>query len=693
MHSQIKSNKTGNCSICGMPLEPFVVREKGSYFQKIEKLKWRLWLSSLLTIPVIFLHLFPTGVEEYFSLKWISFFELILASIVVWVAGWPLMIKWWHSLQQRDFNKYTLIGFGILIAYLYSFVRSFLPVISLENIQQNFLYDLYFEPSAVITTLVLAGQFIELKAVQKTYSEIHSLTDLTPRLAHLVLPNGEERKIALEDVKKSDYLRVKPGERVPVDGRVKEGQSWINESMITGEVIPIYKRPKDKVFGGTLNGNSAFILTAEKIGGETLISQITQLIKDARLSKSPMQKITENIVKIFIPLVLAIAFFTGLIWLLLGYSIDVAVSHVIAVLIIASPSALALAIPMSMGVGIGVGVGQGILIKDCEALENLEKITTLVIDKAGTLTEGKPLLTKIFARFPYSEPEVLKLAASVETHCNHPIAQAIVSGAKLKQLSLLQTTNFQCIEGKGVIAYVDGSRIGVGNAKLLKELGIETDALDSEALKWQKDGQTVVFVALEFRAIGLLSVSDSLKFNAERAVHQLHAENLRLVMATGDTKEAAVAVGKRLHIDEVEADVLPQNKMALVQKLQRQGQNVAMAGDAESDAPALSQANVGIAMGLCTEHSINPFGISLLKSDLNGVVRAFNLSKAIMHNAKQNLLMAGIYNLIAIPLAAGVLNHLIGKDLTPVVACIAMTLSIVAVIGNALRLRYLKLFD
>lgn len=692
MHPEVTYSNPGICPVCGISLEPLLT-SKSQDNKEIATLKWRLALAVFFTLPMVLVQLFPSSIETYISKNEWVLIEFLFTTIVVWVAGWPLMAKGIQSYFSFKLNMFSLIALGVLIAYGFSLFKIFWFYIFQENIQDPFLNGLYFGPSAVITTLVLIGQLLEALALKKTEEQIESLVHLSPQVAHLIIHVGEERKIAVEDVRKGDLLRVKPGEVIPVDGEIKESQSWVNESMITGEAIPVFKRTGSIVLAGTLNGNSSFIMIANKLGSETLLASIIQLLATSRLTKAHLQTVADKIAALLIPLVLVIALFTGLIWILTGASLSVGISHAIAVLIIACPCALGLATPMSMVVGMGLGASQGILIKDAEALEQMEKVTTLIIDKAGTLTEGKPMLTKIFARFPFSELEVLKFASSVEQFSSHPLAQSIVMGAKLKQIPLLNASYFQSIEGKGVIADVEGTRVAAGNAQLLIDLSIDPSSLLPQALQWQKEGLTVSFIALEYRAIGLIAVADPIKFTAERAIQQLRRENIRIIMATGDSTEAALAVAKRLKIDEVHANALPQDKMALVHSLQKQGESIAMVGDGVNDAPALAQANVGIAMSLGPDVAIYNSGITLIKGDLCGVVRARILSKITMQNVRQNLLFAFVYNLIAIPLAAGVFYHYLHWSLTPIIASLAMMLSSLAVIGNSLRLKGHILYD
>lgn len=648
-------------------------------------LQWQFWMSAILTLLLIILQLTPLflPIEEFH----IALLEFFLTTILLFVPARDLLWNGVKTFYSWNLNMFSLISMGVLVAYGYSTLQLFFPI----DPAGYALEKLYFEPSAVIVTLVLLGQYLESKAIQKTADQIEGLIKLAPKMANLVQKDGSLLPIAVDDVKKGDFLRIKPGEKVPVDGKISEGQSWVDESMITGEAIPVYKHEGDPVIGGTLNGNRTFVMEAEKVGLETLLSEMIKMVEIARSTKAPIQKLADQIAKIFTPIVFIIALFTLMGWLAAGFTLSTAISHTVAVLIIACPCALGLATPLSMVVGIGLGAKSGILIKDAGSLQLMEKVSTLVIDKTGTLTEGKPMLTKIYAKYPYTENEVLKLAASVEAMSEHPLAQAVVTGAKLKLLQLWQVTDFQSVEGKGVIAFVDGLRVVIGNVKLLEESEIDPSSLKQQAEKWQKEGQTVFYIGTGFQPIGLLAVSDPLKFTSERAIQLLHEDGLRMIMATGDSKESAATVGEKVQIDEIEAEVLPQGKVDLIKHLQQSGVLVCMAGDGVNDAPALAQADVGIAMGTGTDAAIHSGSITLLKGSLLGVVRVRLLSKKTMRNVRQNLFFAFIYNILAIPLATGIFEPFFNLSLTPVIASVAMTLSSLSVIGNALLLRKAKL--
>lgn len=690
MHNDVTSSSLGECPICGISLEPLGINKSLGEDDNFG-LKWRAALACFLTFPAVILHLFPTKMETIFFLPLLFVLDFLIATIVMLIAGWPILVKGIQSFMTGRLNMFSLVAPAVLIAYFYSvfkFLSNYLFNTSLSEM------DTYFEPSAVITTLVLLGQYVEAQAIKKTTRQIENLTMLAPYAANLLLPNGDVRKITTEDIKRGDLIRVGPGEKIPVDGDIKEGQSWVNEANITGETLPVFMRPDSRVLAGTLNGNSAFTMVAKKVGDETVLAGMIQLLASARLSRTLIQKNSDRITSYFIPSVLLIALFTGLFWTFFGPGLSEGIMHAISVLIIASPSALLIAAPLSFAVGMGLGASRGILVKETSALENMEKVTTLILDKTGTLTEGKPMLTKIFARFPFSENEVLKFASSIEKFSDHPVAQSIVAGSRLKQIHLLpNATNFQNIEGKGVIADVEGSRVAVGNSGLLLDLSIDPSALSAQAIQWQKEGLTVSFVALESRAIGLIAVADPIKFTAERAIQQLKREKIKIVMATGEAKEAATAVAKRLNIDEVYSDCLPQDKMSIVQNLQSKGEIVAMAGDGVNDAPAIDQADVGIALSSEIDPSLYNSGITLMKGDLCGVVRARILSKLTVKTAKENLFFALVYNVIAIPLAVGAFHFLFPLHLTPIIACIAMILSSLAIIANSLRLNGHILYD
>lgn len=677
------------CEICEKPPLSQI-----NELEEPQTLLWRFWLASIIAIPEIFLHLFPLGVEQYVSIDWMPFFEMLLTTLIVWVIGWPIIYKMFRSIFLQKLNRFSLIGAAILTAYFYSLLRMFLPYIEHIEISQESLYDLYFEPSAVITTLVILGLFLEARMIQKTSKILYDLLANVPRFGTVVLPNGGERKIAFDDIKRGDVLKIKPEEKIPIDGIVKEGHAWVNEAIITGESLPVFKRMNNRVLGGSLNGNRILFIIADRTGKEMQLMQMIQISASAYISTSK-QNIAEKFSQWLIPAVFLIAILTCIFWWISGFTLSVGISHAVAVLIIACPSALNLAIPLSMIVGMEIALKYGILIKDPSVFTCLAKATTLVVDKTGTLTEGKPLLTHIVAQFPFTEKEVLQLGASVEALSEHPVAQAIVSGAKLQQIALLSSLDFQNINGKGVIAHIDDSRVVVGNTKLLEELKIDPTFLVPQAEKWQKEGLTVVFVAIESRVIGLLAVADPIKFNAERAIQRLHQERLRIVMATGESKLAACAVGKKLHIDEVVADMLPQDKLFFIQKLQKEGHFVAVVGNNADDDPSMAQADVGIAMGggSSLDLSAHTASITLLKGSLRGVVRSRILCQATMKNIRQNLTLTLIYNLLAIPIAAGVLYPFFGFNLTPIIACVAMTLSSLFIIANSLRLQKIKLFE
>ena len=690
MHHDVTSSNIGECPICGISLEPIDVH-KPLGKEENTGLKWRVALACFLTFPSLILHIFPAKFVTSFSFTFLNVFDFLIASIVVLFAGWPLLFKGVQSFAKGRLNMFSLIAPAVLIAYFYSavrFVSSYLFNTALTEI------DIYFEPSAVMTTLVLIGQFLEAHALKKTSKEIESLSEMAPFAVNLLLSSGDVRKITTEDIKKGDLIRVGPGEKIPVDGDVKEGQSWVNEAKITGETLPVFMRPGSQVLAGTVNGNSSFTMIAKMVGDETVLAKMIKLLATSCLSRTSIQKKVDYMTCYFISTVLVIAFLTAIIWTFFGPGLSAGIMHGISVLIIASPSALMLSAPLSFVVGIGFGANRGILVKEAASLENMEKTTTLILDKTGTLTDGKPMLTKVFASFPFSENEVLKFAASIENLSDHPVAQSIVAGSKLKQIHLFPNTkNFQSIEGKGVIAEVDGSKVAVGNAGLLVDLSINPSPLIPQAIEWQKEGLTVSFVGLESRPIGLIAVADPIKFTAERAIHQLKRENIKIVIASGDAREVVSAVAKRLNIDEIYSDCLPQDKMAIVQNLQSKGEIVAMAGEGLSDAQGIAQANVGIAMSSGIDPLTENAGITLIKGDLCGIVRARMLSNLTVKTAKENLFLALVYNAIAIPFAAGIFYFLFPINLTPVIACIAMTMSSLVIIANSLKINYHTLYD
>jgi P-type Cu+ transporter len=693
MHPEIVRDAPGFCPICGMALEPRVATGEEENAELLD-MKRRFWVSTLFTLP-----LFALAMSEFISgdpvrmtigprnATWIS---LILASPVVLWGGWPLFVRFWHSLVNRSLNMFTLIGLGVGVAYLYSLVATLFPQIFPSSFRDAMgSVPVYFEAAAVITTLVLLGQVLELKARSSTGAAIKALLGLTPKTARRINADGSEEDVPLDQVQKGDHLRVRPGEKVPVDGLVLEGVSSIDESMITGEPIPVEKKPGDRVIGGTVNGTGSLVIEAERVGSDTLLAQIVQMVAEAQRSRAPIQRLADVVSAYFVPAVIAIAIVTFVVWATVGPEPQMAyaIINAVAVLIIACPCALGLATPMSIMVAMGKGAQVGILFKNAEAIETLRAIDTLVVDKTGTLTEGKPKLATVLPAEGFNEKDLLRLAASLERGSEHPLAAAIVSGAQERAVDFVKAETFDYIPGKGVKGRIEGRAVSLGNRVLVDELKIDVGTLAGEAEKLRGEGQTVMFVTVDGKVAGLLGVADPIKQSTPEAIRQLHENRIRIVMLTGDSRTTAEAVARRLNIDEVVAEVLPNQKAEIVKRFQTEGHKVAMAGDGINDAPALAQANVGIAMGTGTDVAMQSADVTLVKGDLRGIVRAIRLSRATMRNIKQNLFFAFIYNALGVPIAAGVLYPFLGILLNPMIAAAAMSLSSVSVIGNALRLR------
>ncbi len=677
MHPQVVQPNPGSCPICGMALEP---REGGDEESaELKNMNFRFWIGSILTILVILLILFKIPLFGYNS--WI---QAALATPVVLWSGWPFFVKGWNSIISRHLNMFTLISLGVGTAYVYSLIAVVWPsIFPFEKI------DLYFEAASVITVLVILGQVLELKARIKTSQAIKKLLGLAPTTARLVLDDGNEKEIPLEEVKKRDKLRVRPGEKIPTDGRIVEGSSSIDESMITGEPFPVMKTIGEKVTGATLNGSGSFIMQAERVGSETLLARIVHMVSEAQRSRAPIQKLADVVSSYFVPAVVVIAGLTLIIWAFFGPAPAFAhgLINAVAVLIIACPCALGLATPMSIMVGIGQGALSGLLIKNAEALEIMAKVDTLVVDKTGTLTEGKPKLTKIISLEGKNENEILQIAASLEIGSEHPLAQPILSEAKEKKIPLLPLADFQSIKGKGITGKVQQVETAIGNKQLFSDLKINLSSADEKAETLRADAQTVFYLCRAGKAIGILAVADVIKESTPEAMEILHKDGIKIMMVTGDNKITAAAVGKKLGIDEIKAEILPEDKSQIVIQLQSAGHIVAMAGDGINDAPALAAANVGIAMGTGTDIAMESGGITLIKGDLRGIAKARRLSQATLRNIKQNLWFAFIYNIFGIFIAAGILYPVFGLLLNPIIASAAMTFSSVSVIANALRLR------
>ncbi|MGQ0659153.1 MAG: copper-transporting P-type ATPase [Chromatiales bacterium] len=697
MHPEIVRDVPGSCPICGMALEP---RTLGSGEQNpdLEDMWRRFWVSAVLALP---LFLIATGTDLFaeLSTKWIppsrlQWLEFLLASPAVLWGGWPFFVRGWHSLLSRHLNMFTLIALGVGVAWVYSVIATFAPGLFPTTLRMaDGTVPVYFEAAAVITAVVLLGQVVELRARSQTSAAIKMLLRLAPNTARLVRAGGVEEDIPLEQVKPGDVLRVRPGEKVPVDGVVTEGGSAIDESMVTGEPIPVEKHPGDRLIGATVNGTGALLMRAERVGSDTLLAQIVRMVSEAQRSRAPIQRLVDVISAYFVPAVVITAVVTMIIWGAFGPEprLAHAIVNAVAVLIIACPCALGLATPMSIMVGTGRGARAGVLIKSAESLEILEKVATLVTDKTGTLTAGKPALTSVEALPGYEENEILRLAASLERASEHPLAAAIVAGATARSLPTAVVSEFQSMTGKGVTGLVDGHRVAIGNTMLLESLALRAPDLEARAATLRTHGETVMFAAIDGRAAGLIGVADPIKPTTPDAVRGLHQQGLAVVMLTGDSRATAEAVARRLGIDRVVAEVLPEQKTAVIRRLQAEGHIVAMAGDGINDAPALAQAHVGIAMGTGTDVAMESAGVTLVKGDLNGIVRARRLSRATMRNIRQNLFFAFVYNVLGIPIAAGVLYPAFGLLLSPMIAAAAMSFSSVSVIANALRLSRVRL--
>lgn len=697
MHPEVVQDHPGNCPKCGMALEPvkFRVEEKN---EELIYMSRRFWVCTILALPVFFLamvaDMMPAWLPNWLSMQAVQWIEFALASPVVLWGGWPFFVRGWQSVQTWNLNMFTLIALGVSVAWIYSVVALLFPqIFPLIMQMESGLVPVYFEAAAVITTLVLLGQVLELRARSRTNAAIQMLLGLAPNTARIVRNDGTEEDVPLEHVQPGDTLRVRPGEKIPVDGTVIDGESNVDESMVTGEPIPVAKLAGEKLIGATVNGTGSLLMRAEKVGSDTLLAQIVDMVAEAQRSRAPIQKLADIVAGYFVPAVVGVAVVAFIAWWVWGPEPRLAHSIVnaVAVLIIACPCALGLATPISIMVGTGRGALAGVLIKNAEALEIMEKVDTLVVDKTGTLTEGKPKLVVVQAEAGFNEDEILRMAASLERASEHSLAEAIVHGAEERGVTLVKANNFQSITGKGVTGEVDGHTVVAGNAKLLESSGIRTGDLLHQADRQRVEGNTVMLIAINGKAAGLIGVADPIKDSTTEAIRDLHADGIKIVMLTGDSLTTAKAVAGKLGIDQVHAEVLPEQKAELIKELQADGCIVAMAGDGINDAPALAQAQVGIAMGTGTDVAIESAGITLIKGDLRGIVRARRLSRATMRNIRQNLFFAFIYNTIGIPIAAGVLYPFFGILLSPMIAAAAMSFSSVSVIGNALRLRGAKL--
>jgi len=696
MHPEIVRDSPGSCPICGMALEPLTVTSEADNNPELRDMTRRFWWGVVLGVPLVAIamaHMVGPWAHAI-SPRLAAWIEFALATPIVLWAGWPFFERGWTSVKFRSPNMFTLIAMGVGVAYVYSAIATLAPQIFPASLRGSHGQPaVYFEAAAAIVVLVLLGQVLELKARSRTSSAIRALLDLSPKMARLMRDDGSEYDVPLEQVKVGDKLRVRPGEKIPTDGVVLDGLSAVDESMITGEPLPTEKRSGDKVIGATVNGSGWLLVRAERVGSETVLAQIVQMVSNAQRSRAPIQRLADKVAAYFVPAVLAIAVITFIAWFAVGPEprLANAVVNAVAVLIIACPCALGLATPMAIMVGTGRGARAGILIKNAEALETFQKVDTIALDKTGTLTQGKPELMSVLAVAGETDERIVRLSASLERASEHPLAGAIVEAAEVNHLQLIEPDGFRSITGKGIVGIVGGHEIAVGNERLFEELNVSAAELSEQSEAMRRDGETVVFVAMDGRAAGLLGIADPIKPEAADAVRALQNEGVRVVMLSGDSETTAAAVARKLGITDFEAGVLPNRKADVIQKLQQQGRTVAMAGDGINDAPALAQAQVGVAMGTGTDIAMESAGITLLKGDLLALVRARRLSKAVMRNIKQNLFFAFVYNSIGVPVAAGILYPKFGLLLSPIIAAAAMSFSSVSVISNALRLRNVKL--
>ncbi len=698
MHPQIRQVGPGNCPICGMTLEPVAATAAVGPNHELVDMTRRFWVGLILTLPVFILemggHIPGLGLHDLVPPRISTWIQFALSTPVVLWAGWPFFERAWASVVHRSLNMFSLIALGTGAAYLYSLFATFAPGMFPAGFRgMGGEVSVYFEAAAVITVLVLLGQVLELRAREQTGGAIRALLKLAPKTARRLRAGGDDEEVALELVQVGDHLRVRPGDGVPVDGEVLEGKSVVDESMVTGESMPAAKQPGDKIIGGTVNSTGSLVMRADKVGADTMLARIVTMVAEAQRSRAPIQRMADTVSGYFVPAVLGVAVIAFVAWAVWGPApaLSYALIAAVSVVIIACPCALGLATPMSIGVGIGKGAGAGVLIKSAEALERMEKVDTLVVDKTGTLTEGKPKVTAIVPAEGLSESEILSLAASLERSSEHPLAAAIVATAQEHNAAIQEPTDFASVTGMGVTGKIGGRSVALGNAKLMADLGIAVGDLEHKADELRSDGATALFLAVDGKPGGVIAIADPIKSTTQAALDSLTKDGLRIVMLTGDNKTTAEAVARKLGITEVEADVLPQDKHRIVKKLTAEGRIVAMAGDGVNDAPALAEAAVGVAMGTGTEVAIQSAGITLVKGDLAGIARAIVLSRATMRNIRQNLVFAFAYNAIGIPIAAGVLYPTFGLLLSPIIAALAMSLSSVSVIVNALRLRALKL--
>src|SRR5271165_4227283 len=698
MHPQIRRNEPGNCPICGMTLEPEGVPEAEGTSPELKEMPRRFVVAAVLATPILVLdmggHLGLLKMDRYVSMTASMWIQFALATPIVLWCAWPFFQRAWTSVLNRSPNMFSLIALGIGASYLYSLAATFAPDLFPVGLRQHGgLIPVYYEAAAVITALVLLGQVLELRAREKTGGAIRALLKLAPNTARRLRVDGTDEEVPLEQVHVGDRLRVRPGEAVPVDGSVTEGASAVDESMVTGESLPVEKAAAAKVIGGTINGTGALVITAEKIGADTMLSRIVNMVAEAQRSRAPIQRLADSVAAWFVPAVIASAAITFVAWMIWAPApaLGLAVVAAVSVLIIACPCALGLATPMSIMVGVGKGASAGVLIKNAESLERFEKVDTLVIDKTGTLTEGKPRVTAVVPAAGFGESAVLSFGASLERSSEHPLAAAILAAAADRKVVLQDVTDFASVTGKGVTGTIGGRRVAVGNAALLKDHGVASADLETRADALRLEGATALFVAVDDKPAGIIAVADPIKATTMAALDALRGEGIRIVMLTGDNRTTAQAVAGKLGITEVEADVMPDQKNGIVRRLKSEGRVVAMAGDGVNDAPALAEADVGIAMGTGTDIAMQSAGLTLVKGDLAGIARGRALSRATMRNIRENLVLAFVYNVVGIPVAAGVLYPSFGLLLSPIIAAAAMSLSSVSVIGNALRLRTVRI--
>ncbi|WP_420093365.1 copper-transporting P-type ATPase [Mycolicibacter nonchromogenicus] len=698
MHPEIRRPGPGSCPICGMALEPVFVTADTGPSHELADMTRRFWVGLALALPVFVLsmggHLIGL-VPGVISAPVSAWIQLVLATPVVLWAGWPFFVRGWDSVRTGNLNMFTLIAMGTGVAWGYSVVATVAPDVFPDSFREMGVVDVYFEAAAVITVLVLLGQVLELRAREQTSGAIKALLNLTPKTARRIRPDGADEEITLEDVQIADRLRVRPGERVPVDGAVEEGSSTVDESVVTGESMPVAKTAGDTVIGGTINQSGGLVMRAEKIGRDTMLARIVAMVAEAQRSRAPIQRIADRVAGVFVPAVIAVAVIAFIVWALVGPDPKLAHALIVAVtvLIIACPCALGLATPMSIMVGVGRGARLGVLIKNAEALELMEKVDTLVVDKTGTLTQGRPAVTDTLAASGFDPDEILRWAAGVERASEHPLAQAIVAAATERGVGIPDVDSFEAPAGRGVVGVVDGRHVVAGNAEFLTSQRIDVSALESEADRLRSDGATAIYLGVDGRAAGIFAIADPVKPTTPAALAALRREGIDIVMLTGDNRVTAQAVGRRLGIDRIEADVLPDQKSDVVTRLRDEGRVVAMAGDGVNDAPALAAADVGLAMGGGTDVAMESAGVTLLNGDLTGILRARELSKMTVANIRQNLFFAFGYNAVGIPIAAGILYPAFGLLLSPLIAAAAMSLSSISVIGNALRLRTQRLTE